>query len=108
MGRHRPDRPSPAQRGYGKRHRELRAQWESYVLAGRVDCTAPLCLVERATGSRRIARSAAWDLGHDETDRRKYAGPQHSECNRGQARRSPVYPAPALDPSAPFDERAWQ
>lgn len=108
MGKHLPGRATPAQRGYGKRHRELRAAWAPYVEAGRVKCTAPVCVVERATGTRRIARGAEWDLGHDETDRRKYAGPQHQECNRGQSRRSPTRPAPALDPSAPFDPKEWQ
>ena len=108
MGQHRTPRPSASKRGYGKRHRELRAQWAPYVEAGRVNCSAPLCMIERDGGTRRIARGAEWDLGHDETDRRKYAGPQHAECNRGQSRRSPTRPAPALDPSAPFDANAWR
>lgn len=107
MGQHRGGRATPAQRGYGRRHRELRKQWAPYVEAGRVDCTAPLCMVERDGGTRRIARGAAWDLGHDETDRRKYAGPQHAECNRGQSRRSPTYPPSALDPLASFDASEW-
>lgn len=72
-----------------------------------MECSAPLCLVERAGGTRRIAVGAEWDLGHDETDRRKYKGPQHQECNRGQSRRAPTYPAPALDPEAPFDPGTW-
>lgn len=108
MGKHLPGRATPAQRGYGKRHRELRKQWEPYVEAGRVDCSAPLCMVERDGGTRRIARGAAWDLGHDETDRRKYAGPQHAECNRGQSRRAPQRVVPALDPTAPFDAGQWR
>src|SRR5678815_392683 len=108
MGRHLPGRPTPAQRGYGKRHRELREHWAPYVAAGRVECSAPTCTVELDTGSRRIARTADWDLGHDENDRRKYAGPQHSECNRGQSRRSPIQIAPPVDPSAPFDAKAWE
>ena len=108
MGNHLPGRAPTAQRGYGKRHRDLRAQWAPYVEAGRVNCTAPVCMIEGAGGKRRIARGAAWDLGHDETDRRKYAGPQHQECNRGASRRSPTEPVPALDPSAPFDPSAWR
>lgn len=108
MGQHRPGRATPTQRGYGPRHRELRNQWKPYVEAGRVDCTAPLCMVERDGGTRRIARGADWDLGHDETDRRKYAGPQHAECNRGQSRRTPTHPAPAINPTAPFDAGAWE
>lgn len=108
MGKHLPGRPSTAARGYGKRHQELRAQWAPYVEAGRVDCTAPVCIVAGAGGSRRIARGAPWDLGHDETDRRKYSGPQHQECNRSQSRRSRVNPLPAIDPVAPFDPSAWR
>jgi len=107
MGKHLPGRATPAQRGYGKRHQELRAQWAPYVAAGRVDCSAPLCMVEESGGTRRIGRNDEWDLGHDETDRRKYAGPQHQECNRGQSRRSPARVTPSVDPSAPFDASAW-
>lgn len=108
MGQHRPGRATPAQRGYGRAHRELRAQWALYVAAGRVSCSAPTCLAEKATGSRRIAPGAAWDLGHDEEDRRKYAGPQHAECNRGQSRRRSQATPPALDPPAAFDPSAWR
>lgn len=107
MGKHLPGRPSSAARGYGRAHRNLRAQWAPIVEAGGVDCTAPLCMVERDGGTRRIMRGADWDLGHDEADRRKYAGPQHPECNRGQSRRATVRTTPALDPAAPFDPKAW-
>ena len=108
MGKHLPGRPSPAQRGYGPRHKRLRKQWEPHVRAGQAECTAPLCMAERDGGTRRIAPTAEWDLGHDETDRRKYAGPQHAECNRGQSRRSPKKQTPALDPPAPFDPAQWR
>lgn len=77
------------------------------MLAGQVECSAPLCMVEQAGGTRRIAPTAEWDLGHDETDRRRYAGPQHQECNRGQSRRITRHPTPAIDPAAPFDADAW-
>lgn len=108
MGRHNPGRPTTSARGYGKRHQDLREHWKPYVAAGRVECSAPVCKVEDATGSRRIARTAEWDLGHDEKDRRKYAGPQHAECNRSQSRRAPaVVEVPPLDPSAPFDASQW-
>jgi hypothetical protein len=106
-GQHRAGRPTAAQRGYGRRHRELRKQWKPIVAEGRVECSAPLCLVEQGGGTRRIAPVAEWDLGHDETDRRKYAGPQHQECNRGQSRRAPSRVVAALDPVAPFDPEAW-
>jgi hypothetical protein len=107
MGKHLPGRPSSTARGYGRSHRNLRRQWAPHVEAGGVECSAPLCMVEQGGGSRRIAPTAPWDLGHDETDRRRYAGPQHQECNRGQSRRSPTRVTPALDPAAPFDPGAW-
>lgn len=108
MGKHLPGRPSAAARGYGRRHRELRKQWEPNVNAGRVECSAPHCMAEaRPGGTRRIAPGAAWDLGHDETDRTRYKGPQHAECNRGQSRRSPTKQRPPADPPASFDPAAW-
>lgn len=105
---HRKPRPSPARRGYGPRHRQLREHWTPLVAAGRVQCSAPVCLIEKQTGSRRIARGHEWDLGHDETDRRKYSGPQHMQCNRGQARRSPTKRTPAISPPAPFNPDDWK
>lgn len=107
MGNHLPGRPSTHKRGYGARHQALRAEWAPKVAAGRVDCSAGLCMVERDGGSRRIKRDDAWDLGHDENDRRRYAGPQHAACNRGQSRRSPTKATAPVDPSAPFDASAW-
>jgi hypothetical protein len=111
MGKHLPGRLTTAQRGYGKRHQELRAHWRPFVEAGRVDCTAPVCLVEQDGGTRRIRRYARpdeWDLGHDEKDRRKYSGPQHAPCNRGQSRRSPTKVTKSIDPPAPFDASQWR
>jgi hypothetical protein len=29
-----------------------------------------------------IAPWQAWDLGHDDDDRRRYQGPEHASCNR--------------------------
>ena len=107
MGKHLPGRPSPEQRGYDHRHRALRARWAPRVAAGLVDCTAPVCLVERDGGQRRIRPGQPWDLGHDETDRRRYAGPQHASCNRGMSKRAPDTVTPAVSPDAPFDPDAW-
>lgn len=108
MGKHITPRGTTARRGYGKRHQELREQWSPTVAAGRVDCSAPLCIVERDGGTRRIKRTDEWDLGHDENDRRKYAGPQHSQCNRGQSRRSPVKETAPVNPPAPFNPDDWK
>lgn len=107
MGKHLPGRPSPRDRGYGPAHIAKRKALEPRVNAGLADCTAQTCLVEKAGGTRRIAPGTPWDLGHDENDRTKYAGPQHAACNRGASRRAPVRTVPPLDPSAPFDEGAW-
>lgn len=105
--RHKPGRPNSVARGYGKAHMDMRKYWLPYVRAGVVDCKAPLCTVETVTGSRRIARDAKWDLGHDETDRRKYLGPMHETCNRGAARRAARKALPPVDPPAAFDENQW-
>lgn len=71
-------RPSPEQRGYGQAHRELRAQLAPIVEAGRVRC---------ARCGEPIAPGAAWDLGHVDDDRSRYAGPEHRACNRATAAR---------------------
>jgi len=61
------------QRGYGEQHRRLRKAWESRVSAGVVDCARCHTL---------IVPGEAWDLGHDDEDRRRYSGPEHARCNR--------------------------
>jgi hypothetical protein len=51
-------RGSTTERGYGAAHQALRAQWKFKVDTGTV-------------------------LGHDDSNRNKYAGPEHAnECNR--------------------------
>jgi len=60
-------------RGYGRRHQLLRARWAPIVATGTVDC---------ARCHQRIPPGAPWDLGHDDTDRRRYTGPEHPACNR--------------------------
>lgn len=76
-------------RGYGRAHQQLRRQWEPMVRTGRVVC--PRC-------DQPIGRGQAWDLGHDDNDRRKYTGPEHAECNRSagsaKAHSNRVDPAP--------------
>lgn len=58
---------------YGYRHRQLRAQWKQRVDAGEVTCWRCGQLVQPGS---------AWDLGHDDEDRTKYRGPEHTACNR--------------------------
>jgi hypothetical protein len=68
------------QRGYGSRHRELRAGYEPQIQTGLVKC---------ARCGHPIAPGEPWDLGHDDNDRRRYSGPEHRYCNRATAGREP-------------------
>jgi hypothetical protein len=63
-----------AARGYGSRHQKLRKQWAPVVGAGLVTCWR--CGLRIPPGSR-------WELGHDDSDRRIWRGPEHFACNRG-------------------------
>jgi hypothetical protein len=72
-------RPSSSKRGYGKRHKALRAAWAPQVAAGGVSC---------ARCGEPIVPAAPWDLGHDDHDRRRYSGPEHRACNRATAGRA--------------------
>jgi hypothetical protein len=76
----RPGRPvvSTTAAGYGAEHRRARAAWAPRVAAGHVVCARCGLL---------IAPGAPWDLGHDDADRSKYAGPEHRRCNRATAGR---------------------
>lgn len=59
------------ERGYGRDHVRLRAQWKPKVERGQVDC---------ARCSVRILPGEAWALDHDD-ERTGYLGPSHSTCN---------------------------
>ena len=59
-------------RRYGRRHRELRAEWVPLVDAGGVRCARCNELIE--PGSR-------WHLGHDDVFPKMYSGPEHPACN---------------------------
>jgi hypothetical protein len=65
--------PSTVERGYGAEHRALREQWRPMVEAGRVVCWRCGELIQPGD---------AWDLGHSDTDRSVYRGPEHRAHNR--------------------------
>lgn len=67
------------QRGYDANHDQLRAQWEPRVATGRVRC---------ARCHRPIQPATPWDLGHHDTDRTRYTGPEHATCNRSAGGRA--------------------
>jgi hypothetical protein len=69
-------RPSAEQRGYGKEHRQLRAQWARVMRDEPVFC---------ARCGLPIEPGEPWDLGHADEDRSRYNGPEHRACNRKTA-----------------------
>ena len=69
-------RPTTTEQGYGAAHQKLRAKWAPAVAGGGVFCA-------RCGG--RIDPGEPWDLGHDDEDRSRYAGPEQSLCNRRTA-----------------------
>lgn len=72
-----PSKGTSGQRGYDYRHQQLRKQVEPVVAAGRAKCWR--CGLP-------IHPTQAWDLGHDDHDRRRYNGPEHrhaADCPEG-------------------------
>lgn len=72
-------RLTTTQRGYGHTHQQERAKWEPLVTAGQAICWR--C-------QNPIDPSEPWDLGHDDHDPDRYAGPEHPACNRGAGGRN--------------------
>lgn len=69
------------QNRYGRAHKALRKRLRPVVESGAAICWR--C-------GDPIAAGAEWDLGHDDEDPTKYAGPEHVVCNRGTTPRRPV------------------
>ena len=69
---------STTARGYGAAHQQQRRHWAPTVNAGRATCWR--C-------GQPIHPGTPWDLGHDDHDRTKYRGPEHTHCNRSAAGR---------------------
>ena len=63
---------------WGRRHRQARLAWLPRVAAGGVVCWRCGVLIDPGE---------PWDLGHDDFDVRRYAGPEHRRCNRATAGR---------------------
>ena len=66
--------------GYGTAHQKERARLASIVAQGQTTCTRhnhpqfPDC-------PGIIQPEDEWELGHDDTDKRRYTGPEHARCN---------------------------
>ena len=73
-----PRRATSTERGYGARHRALRAEVGKDVAAGRATC---------ARCGRPIHPAADWHLDHHDEDRTRYIGPSHASCNVAAAQR---------------------
>jgi len=62
-------------RGYGAHHRRLRERYRLLIDGGAVVILCARC-------RRRILPGEAFDLGHVDGDKSRYAGPEHRRCNR--------------------------
>lgn len=99
-------RPSASQRGYGAAHDARRRADARRVATGTARCArgAACKFAEEVDGvlvGGLIHPAAMWDLGHDDRDRTRYIGPEHSACNRGThgrggSRRRPAESHPGL------------
>ena len=65
---------------YGGTHKQLRRAWAARITLGGVRC---------ARCGDPIEPGQKWDLGHDDLDPSRYAGPEHQGCNRATNGRRP-------------------
>ena len=82
------------ERGYGRRHRDLRAGYERQIQTGLIKC---------ARCGRPIVPGEPWDLGHDDNDRRRYSGKRYGsgrEQRRPRAQTAPREPVRACSSDA--------
>ena len=81
---------STTDRGYGREHQNLRAQWTPKVDALEVDCwrCGQLIVPDYSL------RGDGWDLGHHDHDRAQYRGPEHIGCNRATKTHAAQNPKP--------------
>ena len=70
------DNRTDAERGYGRIHKALRAEWKRAVDAGLAQCHAIECVMD----TRAIRPGTDWHLGHT-ADRTAWTGPEHARCN---------------------------
>jgi hypothetical protein len=76
-----PRRGTTPQRGYGYRHRKLRERWQATIdREGGYTCW-------RHGDHIPPGNPDAWDLGHDDTDRTIYRGPECRTGNRSNPAR---------------------
>ena len=96
--------PSSAARGYGWAHQVLRRSW-----ARRVALAWSTALV----GGLPIEAGQAWDLGHDDVDRRRYVDPEYARsahCPAGGNRATARHRVEREGRRAPVDldhSRIW-
>jgi hypothetical protein len=86
-----PRKGTTSQRGYGTQHRHTRAWWAPRVATGTTTC---------ARCGQPIRPGQPWDLGHTD-DRKRYAGPEHANCNRSAGARTRGHATPDTEPTPP-------
>lgn len=76
---------STTQRGYGTPHQKLRKRWQARIDSGE-EVVCWRCAEQGEPHP--ILPGDAWDLGHDDTDRGRYRGPECVAGNRATNGRS--------------------
>jgi hypothetical protein len=81
-----------AGRGYGSRHQALRKRLAAEVALGATRCARGRdCRFAEGGLGGLILPGETWDLGHDDGDPSRYAGPEHVVCNRSTAGRRETF-----------------